>query len=86
VTSSLTTTGKAEQVAPNVLSISQDPRLEAHPSQVPVSNVHNALLPTGSTARIAPVRSTHLGAGLAMMATALLVGRAARRRARARAL
>jgi len=68
-----------------VSALSQDLRLEAHPNQVAVSNVHNAVLPTGSTARIAPVRSTHLGAGLAMMATALLVGRAARRRARARA-
>jgi hypothetical protein len=60
---------------------------QAHPSQTPVNNIHNALLPnapnaTGTTARIAPVRKTELGTGLVLFGTAILVGRMVRRRRR----
>jgi hypothetical protein len=67
-------------------ALSQDLRIEAHPSQIQVSNVHNAVLPTvtGTTARIAPTRRTDLGAGLAMVATALLISRIAARRRKLR--
>lgn len=65
-------------------ALTQDLRLEAHPQQVRVSNAHNALLPntTGTTAKIAPSRSTHLGTGLVLLGTSLLVGRMVRRRRR----
>ena len=59
-----------------------DLKLEAHPSQTTVSNQHNALLPTGTTARIAPSRNTHLGTGLALFGAALWVARKLRKRAR----
>jgi hypothetical protein len=62
-------------------ALAQDLRLEAHPEQLAVSNIHDALLPaiTGTTARIAPARSTHLGTGLVLLGTAFLVGRMVRR-------
>jgi hypothetical protein len=65
-------------------ALAVDLRLEAHPNQVAVSNVHNALPPSaaGTGAQIAPVRTAHLGSGLALLGTAFLVGRVVRRRRR----
>lgn len=65
-------------------ALATDLRLEAHPEQVAVSNVHNALTasatPTG--ARIARAKSTHLGTGLVLLGSAILFGRMVRRRRR----
>lgn len=66
-------------------ALATDLRLEAHPDQVVVNNVHNALLPstTPTGARIAPAKSTNLGTGLVLLGSAFLVGRMVRRRRRA---
>ena len=63
-------------------ALAEDLRLEAHPEQVTVSNIHNALLPTATPmgAQIAPARSSRLGTGLIVLCSAFLVGRMVRRR------
>ena len=65
-------------------ALAEDLRLEAHPEQITVTNVHSARLPTTTAtgAQIAPARSTHLGTGLVVVGSAFLVGRMVRRRRR----
>ncbi len=66
-----------------VAALAQDLRLEAHPSQTKVSNVHNAQNPTvGGGARIAPRRRSPLGTGIAVVGATLLLSRMLRRRRR----
>ncbi|HEY8075703.1 MAG TPA: DUF2330 domain-containing protein [Labilithrix sp.] len=64
-----------------VAALAQDLRLEAHPSQTVVNNVHNAQnAPASGGARIAPRKPSPLGTGIAVVGAMLLVARMLRRR------
>lgn len=61
-------------------ALATDLILEAHPDQTPVSNVHNANFPDGTTARISPARKTPFGTGILVFGAGLVVARLVRRR------
>jgi hypothetical protein len=66
-----------------VTALAADLRLEAHPSQTTVSNVHSAKTsPAGGGARIAPRKPSPLGTGVIVVGGVLLVARMLRRRRR----